>query len=104
MEQTPPLEANSSIVQLVKYLALFGTRGFTAALTTGHYLHLSCATRIQSKPSQPISLRTILILSSHLRVGRQNSIKHQQFKKKLSNNRSINNVPYSFVATEIKYY
>jgi hypothetical protein len=53
------------IVQLLKnFPAFYGTRRFTRAL----HWSLFRARSIQSIPSHPISLRSILILSAHLRL------------------------------------
>jgi hypothetical protein len=45
------------------------TRRFITALTTARHQSLSWASRIQSTPPKPISLRFILIPSSHLRLS-----------------------------------
>ena len=56
--------------QLVKkFPAFYGTRRFITALTSACHLSLSWASSIQSTPPHPISWRSILILSSHLRLG-----------------------------------
>ena len=47
----------------------FGTRRFITVLTSARHLSLSWVSSIQSMPSHPISWRSILILSSHLRLG-----------------------------------
>jgi hypothetical protein len=58
------------IVQLLKnFPALYGTRRFVAVFTRALHLSLSWARSIQSIPSRPVSLRTILILPTHLRLG-----------------------------------
>ena len=55
--------------QLVKKLpAFYGTRRFITAFTSARHLSLSQASLIQSTPSHPTSWRSILILSSHLRL------------------------------------
>ena len=55
--------------QLVKkFLAFYRTRKFITAFTTAHHLSLSRATSIESTPQHPTSWRSILILSSHLRL------------------------------------
>ena len=57
-------------LQLVKkYPAFHGTRIFITALTSVRHLSLSWATSIQSIYPHPTSWRSILILSSHLRLG-----------------------------------
>ena len=56
--------------QLVnKFTANYGTRWFIVAFTTARHLSLSLGRSIQSIPPHPTSLRSILILSFHLRLG-----------------------------------
>jgi len=56
--------------QLVKkFPAFYGTRRFITAFTSARHLSLSWARSIQSVPPHPTSWRSILILSSHLRLG-----------------------------------
>jgi len=57
-------------LQLVKKLPAFhGTRKFITALTSVCHLSLSWARPIQSIYPHPTSWRSILILSTHLRLG-----------------------------------
>ena len=57
-------------LQLVKkFPAFYGTRSFITALTSVRHLSLSCASPIQSTYPPPTSWRSILILSTHLRLG-----------------------------------
>ena len=57
-------------LQLVKKLPAFhGTRRFITALTSVRHLSLSWASPIQSIYTHPTSLRSILIVSAHLRLG-----------------------------------
>ena len=57
-------------LQLVKKLPAFhGTRRLITALTSVHHLSLSWAIPIQSIYPHPTSWRSILISSSHLRLG-----------------------------------
>ena len=57
-------------LQLVKkFPALHGTRRFITALTSVRQLSLSWASPIQSIYPHPTSWRSILILSTHLRLG-----------------------------------
>ena len=57
-------------LQLVKkFPAFHGTRKFITALTSVRHLSLSRASRIQSIYPHPTSWRSILILSTHLRLG-----------------------------------
>jgi len=46
----------------------YGTQRSVTVFTRSHHLPLSWATLIQSTPSHPISLRSILILFSHLHL------------------------------------
>jgi hypothetical protein len=56
--------------QLVKkFPSFYGTRRFITAFTSGHHLSLTWASSIQSIPSHPTSWRSILILSSPLRLS-----------------------------------
>ena len=56
--------------QLVKkFPTFYGTRRFIAAFTSARHLSLSGASSIQSIPLNPTSWMSILILSSHLRLG-----------------------------------
>jgi len=57
-------------LQLVKKFPTFhGTRRFITSLTSVRYLYLSWASPIQSIYLHPTSRRSILILSTHLRLG-----------------------------------
>jgi len=51
------------------YCFLYWTRRFVTVFTKARHWTLSWASRIQLSPSIPISLRSILMLSSHLRLG-----------------------------------
>ena len=56
--------------QLVKkFPTFYVTRKFLTASTSGRHLSLSWASTIQSIPLNPTSWRSILILSSHLRLS-----------------------------------
>jgi hypothetical protein len=56
--------------RLVKKFPTFhGTQKFIAAFTSAHHLSLSSASSIQSMPPHPTSQRSILLLSTHLRLG-----------------------------------
>ena len=48
---------------------IFGSRRFITVLTSARHLSLSWANSIQSSQPPPTSWRSILILSSHLRLG-----------------------------------
>jgi len=59
-----------TVLQLVmKFPAFHGTRRFITALTSVRHMSLSWASPIQSIYPHPTSWRSILILSSHLRLG-----------------------------------
>ena len=56
--------------QLVKkFPAFYGTRRFITAVPSARHLSLSWASSFQSIPPHPTSWRSILIFSSHLRLG-----------------------------------
>ena len=58
-----------TVPQLVKkFNALYGIRMFITVFTTAHHLSVSCVRLIQSTTSKAISLRSVLILSSYLRL------------------------------------
>jgi len=63
------LEKRNGLQLVKKFPAFYGTRRFIAIFTSARQLSLSWATSIQSMPSHPTSWRSILILSSHLRLG-----------------------------------
>ena len=58
--------AGSQLVK--KFPAFYGTRKFITAFTSARHLSLSRGNSIQSIPPHPTSWRSILILSSHLRL------------------------------------
>ena len=69
MEQNPSWEANWLNLQLIKkFPAFYGTRKFITVLTSTRHLSLSSANSFQSPQPLPTSSRSILILSSHLRL------------------------------------
>ena len=53
---------------------IFGTRRFITVLTSARHPSLSWANSIQSSQPPPTSWRSILILSSHLRLGLPNGL------------------------------
>jgi hypothetical protein len=64
------LHEKQSALQLVKELpAFYGTRRFLTTLTSARHPSLSSASPIQSSHPHPSSWRSIVILSSHLRLG-----------------------------------
>ena len=63
------LEKLTGLQLVKKFPAFYGTRRFITALTSVRHLSLSCASPIQSTYPPPTSWRSILILSTHLRLG-----------------------------------
>jgi hypothetical protein len=63
------LEKLPIVLLLKNFPEFYGTRRFITAFTRALHWSLSWARSIQSPPSYPISLRSILILSTHLRLG-----------------------------------
>jgi hypothetical protein len=68
MELSPSWKVDSSPVNQ-EVPAFLGTGGFIAAFTRALYRSLSWTRPIQFIPPHPISPRSILILSNHLRLG-----------------------------------
>ena len=62
------LEKLTGLQLVKKFTAFHGTRRFITALTSVRQLSLSWASPLQSIYPYPISWRSILILSTHLRV------------------------------------
>ena len=63
------LEKLTGLNLVKKFPTFYGTRRFITALTSVHHLSLSWASPIQSIYLHPTSCRSILILSTHLRLG-----------------------------------
>ena len=63
------LEKITGLKLVKKFPAFYGTRRFITALTSVRHLSLSWASPIQSTYPHPTSWRSILILSTHLRLG-----------------------------------
>ena len=63
------LEKLTGLQLIEKFPAFHGTRRFITALTSVRHLSLSWANPIQSIYLHPTSSRSILILSTHLRLG-----------------------------------
>ena len=63
------LEKLTGLQLVKKFLAIYGTRRFITVLTSVRHLSLSWANPIQSIYPHPTSWRSILILSTHLRLG-----------------------------------
>ena len=63
-----PLEKLTGSAASQEIPCIFGTRRFLTVPTSARHLSLSWANSIQSPPPPPTSRRSILILSSHLRL------------------------------------
>ena len=63
------LEKVTGLQLVKKFPAFHGTRRFITALTSVRHLSLSWASPIQSIYPHPSSWRSVLILSTHLRLG-----------------------------------
>ena len=63
------LEKLTGLQLVKKFPAFYGTQRFITALTSIRHLSLSWASPIQSIYPHPTSWRSILILSTHLRLG-----------------------------------
>ena len=63
------LEKLTGLQLVKKFPAFHGTRKFITALTSVRHLSLSWASLIQSIYPHPTSWRSVLILSTHLRLG-----------------------------------
>ena len=63
------LEKLTGLQLVKKFPAFYGTRRFITALTSVRHLSLSWASPIQPTYPHPTSCRSILILSTHLRLG-----------------------------------
>ena len=63
------LEKTTGLQLVKKFPAFHGTRRFITALTSVRHLSLTWASPIQSIYPHPTSWKSILILSTHLRLG-----------------------------------
>ena len=63
------LEKLTGLLLVKKFPAFYGTQSFITSLTSVRQLSLSCASPIQFTYPHPTSWRSILILSTHLRLG-----------------------------------
>ena len=63
------LEKLTGLQLVKKFPSFYGTRRFITALTSVRHLYVPWASPIQSTYPRPISWRSILILSTHLRLG-----------------------------------
>jgi hypothetical protein len=74
MEHSASWEADQSSELTKKFPAVYGTQKFFTVLTSARHPSLSWANSIQSPRLPPTSWRSILILSSHLRLGLPNGL------------------------------
>jgi hypothetical protein len=74
MEHSPSWEADQFSQLIKKFPAFYGTRRFFTLLTSARHLSLSWANSIQYPRPPPTSSTSILILSSHLRLGLPNGL------------------------------
>jgi len=76
------LEKLTGFLQCKKFPVIYGNRRFITTFTCARHLSLSWASPTQSIPPHPTSRRSILILSSHLRLGLPNDLLHSGFPAK----------------------
>jgi len=67
MEQSYSWQANNQLGK--KFLAFYGTRRFITVFTADRHWSLSWAKCIQSTPSNPIFLRSIITLNYNIHIG-----------------------------------
>ena len=77
------LEKLTDLQLVKKFPAFHGTRRFITALTSVRHLSLSWASPVQSIYPHPTSCRSILILSTHLRLGLPSGLfqEHQKIEE-----------------------
>jgi hypothetical protein len=74
MEQSPSSETDKFSQLTKKFPAFYGTRRFFTVLTSARHLSLSWANSIQSPRPPQTSATSIVIFSSHLRLGLPNGL------------------------------
>jgi len=77
------LEKLTGLQLVKKFLAFHGIQRFITALTSVRHLFLSWASPIQSIYPHPTSCRSILILSTHLRLGLPSGFLPSGFSSKI---------------------
>jgi len=82
MEQSPSWAADSYSATW-KFLAFYGTQNFIIVFTRNRNCSLSWTRFIHSTPSQPISLRSTRILSSHVYLGLPSCLFPSGFQTKI---------------------
>jgi hypothetical protein len=73
------LEKRLIVQSLKNFPAFYGTRRFITVFTIALHWSLSLARSSESILSHPISLRSILILSTHLSLGLPSGLFHSGF-------------------------
>ena len=76
------LERLTGLQLVKKFPALHGTRRFITAITSVRHLSLSWASPIQSIYPHPTSWKSVLILSTHLRLGLPSALFPSDFPSK----------------------
>jgi len=95
IEQSPSWQL--IVIELVwKFPDFYGTRRFVTMFTAAHHLSLSWARFIQSTLSHPISIRFIILLSSHLQLSLPIGLFHSWFLTKILNTFLISPIHAAF--------
>ena len=105
------LEKLTGLQLVKKFPEFYGTRSFITALTSVRHLSLSWASPIQSTYPHPTSWRSILIVSTHLRLGLPSGLFPSGFPTKtlytplLTHTRHMPSTSHSsrYIITVIKY-
>ena len=96
------LEKLTGLQLVKKFPAFHGIRKFVTALTSVRHLSLSWDSPIQSIYPHPTSWRSILILSTHLRLGLPSDLFPSGFPTKTLHTRSPH--PYAPHAQSISFF